>query len=210
MVATLFEMDIVRSGLVSCALGGGVCAGQSIGSWLAVPGGHLKYKLIFVTGGMLAFLAGLAGATEHEGTAVALAVMAGKIRSGKHARFAPVPLTSQTNLLQKVSWSACLKLLSALRSQSSSTINPRLAQHPASLGPSELLRAYWPVSHHCKASERDLSYLPCPAIFSRHLCLHSAKQGQVEHQVYFGPRSHQRWPAIGITGAIPHSVGRRR
>lgn len=119
MVATLFEMDIVRSGLVSCALGGGVCAGQSIGSWLAVPGGHLKYKLIFVTGGMLAFFAGLAGATEHEGTAVALAVMAGKIRRDKHAHSAPFPLENhQTNSMQKGSWLVCLKLPLVLPSQS--------------------------------------------------------------------------------------------
>lgn len=78
MVATLFETDVVRGGLVSCAVGGGVCTGQFLGSWLAVPGGHLKFKLIFVTASMMAFLAGLAGATDSENTAVALAVIAGK------------------------------------------------------------------------------------------------------------------------------------
>ena len=77
MVATLFETDIIRGGLVSCAVGGGVCAGQFLGSWLTVPGGHLRWKLVFVTAGMMAFLAGLAGATNSEDTAVGLAVMAG-------------------------------------------------------------------------------------------------------------------------------------
>lgn len=87
MVVSLFEMDIVRSGLVSCAVGGGVCAGQFLGSWLAVPGGHLKGKLIFITAAMLAFLAGLAGSTEHESIAVALAVMTGTILPAHHICF---------------------------------------------------------------------------------------------------------------------------
>lgn len=79
MVATLFETDIVRGGLVSCAVGGGVCAGQVIGAVLAVPGGHLKWKMIFVSAGMMAFLAGIAGATDSETTATVLAVLAGKL-----------------------------------------------------------------------------------------------------------------------------------
>lgn len=77
MVATLFETDPIRGGLVSCAVGGGVCAGQFFGSFLTVPGGHLKYKMVFVTASMTAFLAGLSGATNSESTATALAVMAG-------------------------------------------------------------------------------------------------------------------------------------
>lgn len=80
MVQSLFEADPIRGGLVSCAVGGGVCAGQFIGAFLTVPGGHIKYKMIFVTAGMTAFLAGLAGATGSECTATVLAVMAGEYR----------------------------------------------------------------------------------------------------------------------------------
>lgn len=78
MVATLFETDVIKGGLVSCAVGGGVCAGQFLASWLTLPGGHIRAKLVFVSSGMTAFLAGLAGATDSETTATALAVMAGK------------------------------------------------------------------------------------------------------------------------------------
>jgi hypothetical protein len=73
MVATLFTTDVVRGGLISCAIGGGVCGGQFLGAWLAVPGGHLKYKLIFVNAGLLAFIGGLAGAGQNEAIASALA-----------------------------------------------------------------------------------------------------------------------------------------
>lgn len=73
MVATLFTTDIVKGGLISCAIGGGVCGGQFIGSWLAVPGGHLKHKLVLVTAGLLAFIGGLAGAGESQAIASALA-----------------------------------------------------------------------------------------------------------------------------------------
>lgn len=89
MVATIFETDIIRGGLVSCAVGGGVCAGQVVGAVLAIPGGRLKLKMIFVTAGMMAFLAGIAGATDSETTATVLAVLAGTYR----------PVTSTLTLL---------------------------------------------------------------------------------------------------------------
>lgn len=77
MVVTLFETDIIRSGLVSCAVGGGVCAGQFIGAWIAVPGGHLKLKLIFSAAGTMGFVAAMAGATDNEQMATALAICSG-------------------------------------------------------------------------------------------------------------------------------------
>jgi hypothetical protein len=55
----------------------GVCAGQFLGSWLAVPGGHLRFKLIFVSAGLCAFVAALAGASDSQATGSALAVCAG-------------------------------------------------------------------------------------------------------------------------------------
>ncbi|KAK4499760.1 hypothetical protein PRZ48_007946 [Zasmidium cellare] len=77
MVASLYTTDIVRGGLISCAIGGGVCCGQFIGSWIAVPGGHMKWKLIFVTTGLTKFTAGLAGSTENEAAGSACATLAG-------------------------------------------------------------------------------------------------------------------------------------
>lgn len=78
MVATIFETDIIRAGLVSCAVGGGVCAGQTLGSWLAVPGGHMKLKMIFVAAGLTGFLGGMAGVTDNETICIILVVLAGK------------------------------------------------------------------------------------------------------------------------------------
>lgn len=77
MVAALYTVDIVRGGLIASCIGSGVCAGQFIGSWLAVPGGMLKYKLIFISCALCAFVAGLAGATNSEATGSALAVCGG-------------------------------------------------------------------------------------------------------------------------------------
>jgi len=75
MVATVFTTDIVYGGLLSCAIGGGVGLGQFLGSILATPGGHIRWKLIASTVLTTAFTAGLAGAKTRE-TAVALAVLA--------------------------------------------------------------------------------------------------------------------------------------
>ena len=77
MTAALYTTDIVEGGLVSCATGGGVCAGQLIGSFIAVPGGKLKIKLIVISAGLCAFTAGLAGATGSQATGSALATCAG-------------------------------------------------------------------------------------------------------------------------------------
>lgn len=77
MVASLYTQDIVEGGLISCAIGGGVCCGQFIGSWIAVPGGRMKYKLMFVTAGLTAFTAGLAGCTENKAAGSACATLAG-------------------------------------------------------------------------------------------------------------------------------------
>jgi hypothetical protein len=77
MVATLYTTDIVEAGLVSCATGGGVCGGQFIGSFIAVPGGKLRIKLIVISAGLCAFTAGLAGATDSQATGSALATCAG-------------------------------------------------------------------------------------------------------------------------------------
>lgn len=77
MVSALYTTDPIRAGLVSCAIGGGVCSGQTIGSFIAVPGGHLRYKMIFVTAGLTAFTAALAGCLDNEAAGAACATMAG-------------------------------------------------------------------------------------------------------------------------------------
>ena len=77
MVAALYTTNVVEAGLVSCAVGGGVCAGQAIGSVIAVPGGKLRFKLIFISAGLCAFTAGLAGATNSQAIGSALATCAG-------------------------------------------------------------------------------------------------------------------------------------
>lgn len=77
MVATLYTTNVVRAGLVSSCVGGGVCAGQFIGSLIATPGGNFRFKLIFVSCGTCAFVGGLAGATRSQAIGEALAVCAG-------------------------------------------------------------------------------------------------------------------------------------
>lgn len=77
MVATIFTADVVEGGLLSCTVGGGACAGYFIGSWIAVPGGHMKYKLMFAAAGLCAFVGGVAGAVESQATASALATCGG-------------------------------------------------------------------------------------------------------------------------------------
>jgi hypothetical protein len=77
MVATLYTTDVVEAGLVSSCIGGGVAAGMIIGSFIAVPGGHFRFKLIFSAFGTCAFVAGLAGATRSQAIGSALAVMGG-------------------------------------------------------------------------------------------------------------------------------------
>lgn len=77
MVASLYTNDIIRGGLMSCAIGGGVCGGQLIGSLIAVPGGHMRFKMMFVTACLTAFTAGLAGCTESAAAGSALATLVG-------------------------------------------------------------------------------------------------------------------------------------
>jgi len=75
MVATLFTTDIVKGGLLSCAIGGGVGCGQFLGALLATWGGNIRWKLIFATVACTAFTAALAGA-ETQGKGSALATLA--------------------------------------------------------------------------------------------------------------------------------------
>ena len=75
MVATLFTTDIVKAGLMSCAIGGGVAAGQFSSSLWAKPGGNFRWKLFFSVVACTAFTGALAGA-KTSATASALAVMA--------------------------------------------------------------------------------------------------------------------------------------
>ena len=77
MVATLYTTNVVRAGLVSSCVGGGVCAGQFIGSLIATPGGRFRFKLIFVSCGTCAFVGALAGTTRNQAMGEALAVCAG-------------------------------------------------------------------------------------------------------------------------------------
>ena len=75
MVAVLFTSDIVKAGLLSCAIGGGVGAGQFTASLWATIGGNFRWKLFFSVCAFTAFTAGLAGA-KTQATASALAVCA--------------------------------------------------------------------------------------------------------------------------------------
>lgn len=77
-VAYLYEpTDIIKQGLISTSIGAGLVAGQFFGSWIAVPGGMLKYKQIFYMAGLCAFTAGLAGSTTNENIGTAMAVLSG-------------------------------------------------------------------------------------------------------------------------------------
>lgn len=75
MIATLFSTDVVYGGLLSTAIGGGTAAGQFSGSLLATPGGHMKWKLIFVTACLTGFVGGMAGAGQDQMIASALITM---------------------------------------------------------------------------------------------------------------------------------------
>ncbi|KAK3672123.1 hypothetical protein LTR78_008094 [Recurvomyces mirabilis] len=77
MVGSLYTSDPIKGGLVASCIGAGVCAGQTIGSWIAVPGGHMKLKLIVISSGLCAFVAALSGATDSQAIGSALAVCAG-------------------------------------------------------------------------------------------------------------------------------------
>lgn len=76
-VTLRYTTDPVKQGLISTCIGSGVVAGQFIGSWIAVPGGFLKYKTIFYTAGLCAFTAALAGATTNKNVGSGVAVVAG-------------------------------------------------------------------------------------------------------------------------------------
>ena len=75
MVATLFTSDLVKAGLLSCAIGGGVGAGQFSSSLWATPGGFFRWKLFISVVLCTAFAGGLAGA-KTQAAASALAVLA--------------------------------------------------------------------------------------------------------------------------------------
>jgi hypothetical protein len=81
LISTLYTTDIVQGGLISCSIGGGVCCGEFLGSLLAVPGGHLKYKLMFVTAGMVGFIGAVAAAGSDQAIGTAL-VTSGSIMVG--------------------------------------------------------------------------------------------------------------------------------
>jgi len=75
MVAVLFTSDIVEGGLLSCAIGGGVCCGQFFGAFFATYGGHIKWKLFLTCLLMTAFTGALAGVTTDRNGASALATL---------------------------------------------------------------------------------------------------------------------------------------
>ena len=75
MVATLFTTNIVRQGLLSCAIGGGVGAGQFTASLWATPGGLFRWKLFGSVVACTIFTGAMAGA-KTEATASALIVIA--------------------------------------------------------------------------------------------------------------------------------------
>lgn len=74
MVATLFTTDVVEGGLLVCAIGGGVAAGQFSSALWAKPGGFFRWKLFFSVIACTAFTAALAGA-KTQATASALATL---------------------------------------------------------------------------------------------------------------------------------------
>lgn len=76
-VAYLYTTDIVKGGLISTTIGAGVVSGQFFGSWIAVPGGFLKLKVVFYTVGLCAFTASLAGSTHSSKVGEALAYCTG-------------------------------------------------------------------------------------------------------------------------------------
>lgn len=76
-MAVLLTSDVVDAGLISSAVGGGVCAGEFLFMIASTWGGHLKWKLVFVTVCLTAFISGVAGATENKATAAALATLGG-------------------------------------------------------------------------------------------------------------------------------------
>lgn len=76
-VAYLYTTDIVKGGLISTTIGAGVVSGQFFGSWIAVPGGFLKLKVIFYTVGLCGFTASLAGSTHSSAVGEALAYCTG-------------------------------------------------------------------------------------------------------------------------------------
>lgn len=74
MVATLFTDDIVKAGLLSCAIGGGVGAGQFTASLWATPGGLFRWKLFGSVIMCTVFTGAMAGA-KNQATASALIVI---------------------------------------------------------------------------------------------------------------------------------------
>lgn len=74
MCAALFTTDIIKVGLLSCAIGGGVGAGQFSASLWGFPGGMIRWKIFFCVVACTAFTAGLAGA-KTQATASALTVL---------------------------------------------------------------------------------------------------------------------------------------
>lgn len=91
MVATLFTTDIVKQGLLSVAIGGGVGLGQFGASCVANVGGNIRWKIFGTVAACTAFSAGLAGAKTQE-TASALAVLC-SICIGGLESFAGVAVT---------------------------------------------------------------------------------------------------------------------
>lgn len=62
MVATLFTTSVVKVGLLTCGIGGGVAAGQFTSALWAKPGGLFRWKLFFSVVACTAFTAALAAA----------------------------------------------------------------------------------------------------------------------------------------------------
>lgn len=94
MVAALFTTSIIRAGLLSVAVGGGVGLGQFGGSLVATPGGNLRWKIFAAVIISTAMTAGLAGA-KTQATASALATIA-SVCIGALESFAGVAVTIVT------------------------------------------------------------------------------------------------------------------
>lgn len=65
VLMVLYTHDTMKVGWLSCAVGGGVQAGQVIGGLFAVRLGHIKWQMVMAALMMIAFIGGLAAQTPN-------------------------------------------------------------------------------------------------------------------------------------------------
>ena len=65
VLGVLYSTDVMTVGWLSCAVGGGVQAGQVIGGMIAVRVGYIKWQMVMAALMMTAFIGGLAVQTPN-------------------------------------------------------------------------------------------------------------------------------------------------